>query len=362
VKMEAVWLQHPRDGGREPVADQHQALLRPAIPPACTRPARDLPPRTGGAMAEPIRPGVGRVVQQVLERHPVGPPPFQVPPVRPGVGPNGDEDWVRDQVAEGPLESRLAVELVEDQPHRIPDLFVGVDHPHARGQADGADRRRAQEFAAAGLVELALVHPLLEDRKFCLAHHAVQAQEEAVVVVGRVVQPVGAGQQGVGSSTELPQLMPILARAGQPAHLEPEDQPDAVERPLGEQPPESRPAQDGLAAHAQVVVADGDPPPVPAELDRPVGQGVQACGRFLVVGDLLGAGLADVDDGGPVEVPGPELGGSGGVIHGRPPRGAWPRGAGRGACRAGRGVAASCRRAGGSPGEPAPGAGAERWT
>jgi hypothetical protein len=34
-----------------------------------------------------------------------------------------------------------------------------------------------------------------------------------------------------------------------------------------------------------------------------------AGGGFLVVGDLLRGGLADVDDGGAIEVPGPELGG-----------------------------------------------------
>jgi hypothetical protein len=36
------------------------------------------------------------------------------------------------------------------------------------------DRRRAQEVAAAGLVELTLVHPFLEDMKVCLAHHAMR--------------------------------------------------------------------------------------------------------------------------------------------------------------------------------------------
>ena len=204
-----------------------------------------------------------------------------------------------------------------------------------------------EQLAAAGLVELALVHPLLEDVKLRLAHHAVQAEQEPVVVVGRVVEPVGVGQQHAEAGAQLQQLVPVLARAGQPAHLQAEDQPDVVEGDLGQQPLEPGPALDRLAALAQVVVDDGDAVAGPAEGDGAVGQGVLAGGRLLVVDDLLGRGLADVDDGRAVEVPGPELGRAEGVTHGRPPCGAWPRGAGRGAGRAGRGVAAAGRPGGG---------------
>ena len=63
----------------------------------------------------------------------------------------------------------------------------------------------------------------------------------------------------------------------------------------------------------------GDAVARPAEGDGAVGQGVLAGGRLLVVDDLLGGGLADVDDGRAVEVPGPELGRAEGVTHGRPP-------------------------------------------
>src|SRR5512135_3186201 len=42
--------------------------------------------------------------------------------------------------------------------------------------------------------------------------------------------------------------MPIPARAGQTAQLDPEDDPDVVERDLGQQPLEPRPSYDGPPA------------------------------------------------------------------------------------------------------------------
>src|SRR3954451_15557620 len=115
--------------------------------------------------------------------------------------------------------------------------------------------------------------------------------------------PVGVGQQDPVAATQLQELVPVLATAGQPAHLQPEDQPDPVEGDLGQEPLEPEPALDRLAAPAQVVVDRDDAIPGPAECDGPVGEGVLAGGRLLVVGDLLRGGLADVDDGHAVELP-----------------------------------------------------------
>jgi hypothetical protein len=77
-------------------------------------------------------------------------------------------------------------------------------------------------------------------------------------------------------------------RLGQPAHLQPENQPDVVEGDLGEQPLKPGPALDRLAALAQIVVDGSDAIPGPPEGDGAVGQGVLAGGRFLVVEDLRG--------------------------------------------------------------------------
>jgi hypothetical protein len=294
-------------------------------------------------VAVPVGAGVGRVVQQVLKRRPVRPPPLESAAVRAVVRPDRDADPVVDQVTEQAVQGRLPVELIEDQPHRRLDLLVGVDGPLARSEPDVADRGHAQEVAAAGLVELALIHAFLDNMKSCFAHHAVQAEQEPVVVVGRVVDRVGVGQEHAEPGTELEQLVPVPVRPGQTAHLQAEDPPDVVECDLGQEPLEPGPSLDRLAALAQVVVDRRHPVPRPSEGDGAVGQGVLAGGGLVVFDHLLGRGLADVDEGRAVEVPGPELGRPEGVIHGRPPRRGWPPGAVRGVGRAGRGVAAVAR-------------------
>jgi hypothetical protein len=198
------------------------------------------------------------------------------------------------------------VELVEDQADDPLGLLIRVERDFPGRRLDVPGRDAGDQLPAAGLVQLPMIHPLFEDMQFCLAHHAGQPEHQAVRILGRVVHPVGVGQQDTEPATELQQVVPVLAGAGQPAHLQPEDQTDAVQGDLGEQPLESRPAFDRLPTLAEVVVDDLDLRSRPAQCDGAVGQGVLAGGGLLVVEDLLGSGLPDVDDGGPVEVPGPE--------------------------------------------------------
>jgi hypothetical protein len=136
-----------------------------------------------------------------------------------------------------------------------------------------------------------------------------QPEQQTIRVLGRVVNPVGVGEQDTEPGTEFDEVMPVLARAGQSAHLQAEDQADPIEGDLGEQPLEPRPPFDRLPALAQVVVDHEDLRAVPSEGDGAIVQCVLTCGRFLVVEDLLRGRLPDVDDGSPVEVPGLELGG-----------------------------------------------------
>ena len=199
------------------------------------------------------------------------------------------------------------IELVEDPADDILGLLVRVERDLAGRRLDVADRDAGDQFAAPGLVQLPLVHPLLEDMQLCLAHHAGQPEDQAIRIFRRVVDPVGVGQQDAEPGTEFQQVVPVLAGPGQPAHLQPEDQPDAIQRDLGQEPLESRPTFDRLPALAQVVVDDLDLRPRPAEGDGAIGQGVLAGGGFLMIEDLLRGGLPDVDDRGAIEVPGPEL-------------------------------------------------------
>src|SRR5947209_2185237 len=101
--------------------------------------------------------------------------------------------------------------------------------------------------------------------------------------------------------------MPILARPGQPAHLDAEDDADVIEADLGQEALEAEPAFRGPAAAPLVLVDDDHPVRRPAQGDGAASQVVLQCGRLAMLEHLLGGGLPHIDDRQPVEVAGPDL-------------------------------------------------------
>src|SRR5262249_18338393 len=110
---------------------------------------------------------------------------------------------------------------------------------------------------------------------------------------------------------QLEQLVPVLARAGQPTHLQPEDQSDVVQTDFREQPLEAKPVFGRGPALALILIDDENAVRGPTEFDGPVDESVLTAGGCPVLGDLLDRGLADVDDGQPVGMTRLNLGGDG---------------------------------------------------
>ena len=70
-----------------------------------------------------------------------------------------------------------------------------------------------------------------------------------------------------------------------------------VEGDFREQALKARPLLQGAAAASLILVDDQDPFWGPPKGGGIIGQGILTFPRFLVVKDLLGVGLADVDNG-----------------------------------------------------------------
>ena len=81
-----------------------------------------------------------------------------------------------------------------------------------------------------------------------------------------------------------------------------------VKTDFGEQPLKAQSPLGRGPALALILVDDENAVRRPTEFDGPVDESVLAVGGFPVLGDLLDRGLADVDDGQPVEMPGLDLG------------------------------------------------------
>src|SRR5437899_9048557 len=94
VGLEAL----PTDVRREPVADQHQALLGRADTPTRAWPARLFPTRIAGPIPVAIGACIDRMMQQVLQSFTARTMPFQLTSVGTAVRPHRQANLVMDQI------------------------------------------------------------------------------------------------------------------------------------------------------------------------------------------------------------------------------------------------------------------------
>ena len=105
-------------------------------------------------------------------------------------------------------------------------------------------------------------------------------------MVSRVVQPVLIGEESAKQSAQFQQLVPILARACQSAHFQPEDQSDVIEADFGQQPLETEPPLGRSSTASLVFVDDEDAIRWPAEVGGSVREAILSVGRFAMFRDL----------------------------------------------------------------------------
>ena len=94
-------------------------------------------------------------------------------------------------------------------------FFIRIEiHPTVAAIGETHGQRHAQ-LAAARLLTLALMEANLDLVQLCFAHDAGQAQQQAVVIGARVVEPLTVGNQHTEQGTKLEQLVPVAVVAGQ---------------------------------------------------------------------------------------------------------------------------------------------------
>lgn len=290
----------PSDIGRQPVLEQHRALLGRRHPAPGRRAPRLLAARVHRATAIGIRAGINRVVQQVAQRRPIGPVPVQVTLAQAQPHPVGKLNPVADQMLQYAVDGPAAFELLENQRDRRLRLLVGIADHLARRPPDIAHRHRHAQFAARRLGPLARHHPLLEHVQFRLRQGPLQPQQQPIVVVGRIVNPVQIADQGAKQPANLQQLVPVATGAGQPRHLHPQHETDMIQSDFRDQALEPRPAGGAGRRFALIVIDHQHPSLGPAQPQRPVHQAVLQPGRFLVPDQLLQRRLPHVHHRQPV--------------------------------------------------------------
>ena len=279
-----------------------------------------------GVPAEHVGAGVGRVGQHAQHPGVVEPAPPQLPGPRPAVGAQREPPAL--EGADHAVGRAGGPERGEHVSHRGLDLLVRVDDHVAVGVVDVADRQRHPQVPAFGRGPFRPLQPAGQQVQLGLAHRALQPQQQPVVEVGQVVDPVAVDQQRVGEPGQLQQPGQVRRRAGQPGNLQPEDRPDLAEADPADHLAEAAAVLGGPAGQAQVGVDDHHVAVGPAQPHRLVGQRVLPGGRLGVLPHLRQRRLPHVDDRRPVQMRAADLRlGRPRAGHGRPPappRPCWP--------------------------------------
>jgi hypothetical protein len=112
-------------------------------------------------------------------------------------------------------------------------LLVRVQR-HLAGEAPRIPHRhRLAEFAPPRLGTPAFQHPRLEDVQFRFRHRPLQPEQQPIIEVGRIIDPIDIGDKRVEQRADLQKLMPVPVRSGQARHLHAEHQPNTAEADFG---------------------------------------------------------------------------------------------------------------------------------
>ena len=295
------------DIGRQHPGQVDQPVIPPDPDPAGARPPRLAPPGIQCAAAIGVNASVSRVAQHVRppRRGWDGARPAPRARALPAAGLPAGCGYPRETPARRPPCPAARTSRRPGVPRA--HLLVRIQH-HFTGQtAHQPGRQRHRQLAAAGLGDPPGPHPLLDQVQLSLADGALQAQQQPVVVLGRVIDAVQVAQQRPGQRAQLQQLMPLPARPGQPGHLDAQHDAHMIQPHLRDQPREARTRVGAGGRMPQVLIDHQHPRRRPPQRDRALGQPVLQPRGLGVIGHLSRGGLADIDRRQAVTMPGLDL-------------------------------------------------------
>ena len=130
-----------------------------------------------------------------------------------------------------------------------------------------ADGHHLLEFPAAGAAQDATSQSCLKHMQLRFAHRALQAQQQAIIEVRRIIQPILIEDEGVGERAKFKQPMPIGGVARQARYFQAEHDPDAAQTDFSHQSLKAFPISRAGGGVPQVAVDDDDAILRPAQRD-----------------------------------------------------------------------------------------------
>ncbi len=205
------------------VAGQQLAVDRPIDAAAVT-----VPPVAEGS-------GVAGVVQHVEDLGVLQAPPGQLAAVGATVQPAGEGQVFLGERGDGGPRRAGAGEGHEQVTDGTLDLGVGIQDDLAGGVVDQAHGQRQGQLAAPRPGQDAAPEPGPQQVQLGLGHLTFKAQKESVIEPARVIQTVLVQDQCLGQRADLQQPLPIGVVAGQPRHLQADDDARLAHADIGHQ-------------------------------------------------------------------------------------------------------------------------------
>ena len=235
--------------------------------------------------AEHERAGVRRVGQDVVHRaiaraRPPD-PPLPDRPSRQRLSLGGQLDH---HLPRGPQPAPQAEHALD----RVTHLLIGTQHNQVVIVAIKPDRQRQPQLAALGLVTQPADQPRADQVQLRLGDLTLEPQQQPIVEVLQVIDPVRVGDQRAGQRAQVKQPVPVRRAARQPRCLTRQDQPNVTEPDLGDQLLERQAPVAALTRSAGVLIDHRHRARRPTQLDRALGERVLQGGGLDVALDLTG--------------------------------------------------------------------------
>ena len=189
-----------------------------------------------------------------------------------------------------------SLEGLENQTDGVLHLGVGIEADRSVGPVDQTHRWAHLQLAAPGLVELTTAHSRFEDVQLGLAHRAFEAEQEAIVEAGRIVDAVFVEDERRGQRAQLDETMPIRRVARQPRDFQAHDDAGLAERHLAHELLEAVARCRARSGLAEIAIDDMNALDRPARGDRPITQRILALRALAVFGDLPQASIGERRD------------------------------------------------------------------
>jgi len=211
------------------------------------------------------------------------------------IGPLGKLKTGFGKTVHHPVGTPRLVERIKKEANDMLDLAVRIKNNTVFLIVDKTHRQRRSEFPFLRLVPFPSLEAGAQKMKLGLGHGPFEPQQELVVEVGRVVNPVLVDDHRIGESTQLQQSMPIGRGTGEPGGFQGKDGPDFAHGDIGRQALKIRSAVHLCSRNPQIAIQDSDPLGRPPQGHRFVSECILPLGALLVMAYLGHGGLPDVD-------------------------------------------------------------------